>query len=705
MKQNSLGAKKTSIQNLSQRITARSVFVVVLFLSIALLAQCEEPETEILWDNYGVPHIYAPGEEEMYYAFGWAQMQNHANLILKLYGQARGKASEYWGAEYLEADKMVALLELPFYADKNYSQQKEPFRSYVDAYVRGLNDYAEKNPDAITEKLRQVLPVSGTDVFAHQLRVLGMEFLAGEDLYVLKNTIENGSNACAIAPSRSASGNAMLLTNPHLPWGDFFLWFEAHLSCPGFHAYGITLVGMPTLSMAFNDHLGWAFTVNTLDGADRYELLLKDDGYVLDGETMDFEKKNKIIRTIQEDGSLKEQSLECRYSMHGPVIGEKPGKAYALRIIGMENQGIFEEFHKMAAATNLAEFEDALKMLQNPMFNILYADQEGNIMYLFNGNVPKRSSGDFAFWKVTVDGTKSSNIWHEYHAYHELPKVLNPPSGFLQNCNDPPWNCTLPAVLNPADFPAYMAPQFMHLRAQRAVNMIRKFKVLSFDQLVQCKFNTGMEAADRLLDDLLAAVRRFPDPISVKAAAVLEKWDHSTEVDSRGAILFAAWFDRIKGSMFETPWNASDPAGTPDGLADPEGAVKLLAEAASAVQEEYGTLDTEWGSVHRFSINGADFPANGGPGQYGIFRTIDYTGSTDHKLQANYGDTYIAITEFGDTPRAMVLLGYGNATQPGSKHIGDQLGLSSEKKLRPALLTREDVFKNLEKREALKDSW
>ena len=96
-------------------------FFFLLCLSNNLSAQ---KKTEIIWDNYGVPHIDARNEAEMYYAFGWAQMHNHANLILQLYGQARGRAAEYWGESYLEADKLIHLCNLPDSAKSHYKQQR-----------------------------------------------------------------------------------------------------------------------------------------------------------------------------------------------------------------------------------------------------------------------------------------------------------------------------------------------------------------------------------------------------------------------------------------------------------------------------------------------------------------------------------------------------------------------------------------------------
>src|SRR5678816_3386246 len=85
--------------------------VIFSFLFFQLAAQ--NGRTEILWDNYGVPHIYANNSKEMYYAFGWAQMNNHADLLLQVYGQARGEAAAYWGNDWVESDKQILVFDLP----------------------------------------------------------------------------------------------------------------------------------------------------------------------------------------------------------------------------------------------------------------------------------------------------------------------------------------------------------------------------------------------------------------------------------------------------------------------------------------------------------------------------------------------------------------------------------------------------------------
>lgn len=681
----------------------------LLILLIILITGCSgtgetDSETQIIWDNYGVPHIYGKNTREMYYAFGWSQMHNHANLMLKLYGQARGCAAEYWGEEYLQSDQKILLFRVPQTAKKIYEQLGNDIKSYLDAFVTGINRFADEHRDSIRPELMQVLPVSVYDVIGHMIRITNLEFLAGEDIAVAYQEAQRGSNAIAIAPSKSESGNAMLIINPHLPWNDFFMFFEAHLNCEGFNCYGVSLVGMPAITMGFNQYLGWTLTINPIDASDRYRLKLKEGGYILDDSIINFESKEISIKVKQEDGSLQTITNHAEYSRHGPVVSRNRDEAYAVRIAGYDNSRLLEQYYKMAAARNFHEFESAVRMMQLPMFNIIYADRDGNIFYLFNGNIPVRTEGDFSFWKGTIDGTRSSLIWDSIHAYKDLPKLLNPPSGFLQNCNDPPWFCTDPPVLNPDNYPPYFSSLWTFLRPQHAVNMMKNNPSVSYEQLLDYKQNTEPEAADRFLDELLEAANEYPDPALKEAAEVLKKWDRKTETDSRGAILFTSWWNRINNQMFEERWNPDDPFNTPRGIKNKETAVELLIAAAEEVKKRYGKLDVAWGDVNRFRLNEYDFPANGGPGDYGIFRTIYFREDTDEKNRAIAGETFVAVVEFGENLKANVILSYGNSSQPGNRHCGDQLDMLSLKKLRSVLFQKENILKNIEKEVTLKIS-
>ena len=666
-------------------------------------ALARAPKAEILWDTYGVPHIFAKDDESLFHAYGFAQMEAQGDLILRLYGQARGRAAEYWGKDYLDSDEWALRMGVPARAEAWLVQQTPEQRRFLEAFTRGMNDYAAKHADRLDPTRRIVLPVRPVDVLAHTQRVLHFTFVVSppEAEAVGKRFKHDkpGSNAWAIAPAHAQSGKTLLLANPHLPWGDLFTWFEAHLNAPGVNATGATLVGQNLLGIAFNDHLGWTHTVNTIDAADFYELALAPGGYRFDGQV-------RPVKIKQDDGSLATQTLVVKRSVHGPVVEEKPGKALALRVAGIDEPHLAEQYWKMIKAQNLAELEGALRMLQMPMFTVMYGDRDGHIMHLFGGRTPVRPAGDYD-WSGIVPGDTSATLWTKTHPYEELPRVVDPPSGWLQNANDPPWTTTFPAVLDPNRFPRYLAPRSMELRPQRSARMLVEDDKITFDELVAYAQSTRMELADRVMDDLAVAVRQHGDATAKRAMTVLAKWDRTADNGSRGGVLFAEWVRTMgtedggydDSSFFAVPWDEKRPRETPVGLRDPEAAANALSRAALEM-EKHNALDVTWGDVYRLRRDKVDLPANGGWGGLGIFRVTDYEKMKEGGYRAVGGDSYVAAIEFGTPVRAQALLGYGNWSQPGSKHRTDQLELYSKKLLRPVWLTRAEVEAHLENREA-----
>ena len=665
---------------------------------------------ELLWDDYGVPHIFARDASALFFASGFAQMRSHGDLILRLYGQARGRAAEYWGERYLESDMWTRLNGVPARSEQWWAEQPAHVRAYVEAFVAGMNTFAQRHPELIGAPWKAVLPVQPTDVIAHTQRVIQFTFMAGPRLATAaRNFLQPpGSNGWAIAKSHSASGNALLLANPHLPWAEHFTFYEQHFSMPGLNAYGATLVGSPMPTIAFNDHLGWTHTVNTIDAVDLFDLETRDNGYVLDGQVRPFEVEQQQVRVLQSDGSVAERPLVIRRSVHGPIVAQREGRAIAIRVAGLDASQLFDQYWQMLRATNRTEFEGALARLQLPMFTVIYADKDGEIMHVFNGRVPVRTAGDWAYWQGIVNGTTSQTLWTETHPYHELPRVLNPGSGWVQNANDPPWTTTLPLALEATRFPAYMAPQRpLAFRPQRSLRMLSEDSKITLDELIEYKHSNRMEAADHMLTDVVAAARTGGDEDARQAAEVLERWDRTADADSRGSVLFAELYRMMlrerwpNGSMYEVPWTASLPLVTPDGLSDPRLATAILGQAARRVRALYGSLDISWGAVHRFRRDSVDLPANGGGSDLGIFRVIDFDPipGDSTRQQAVGGDSFIAAVEFSSPVRARTLIGYGNASQPGSPHRTDQLPLMARKEMKVVRLTKAEVLQVVRLRE------
>ena len=669
-------------------------------------------QTEILWDTYGVPHIYAKDEKDLFYAFGWAQMQSHGNLLLRLYGESRGRAAEYWGQDHLEFDQWLRTVGVPDRAQAWYEAQSPTFRGYLDAFAAGINGYAQAHADLIDDEMEVVLPVTSFDLLAHLQRVLYFTFIVNPEIIAELQTEQKlsrhsqvsemvGSNAWAIAPSHSASGHAMLLANPHLPWSDFFLWYEAQLTAPEIDAYGAALVGTPVLEIAFNDFLGWTHTINTFDGWDIYELTLTDGGYLFDGDARAFETETQTVKVKQKDGALREVPLHIRRSIHGPVIADEEGRMMALRVVGLDQPGALEQWWEMGRATNLNEFETTLQGLQIPMFTILYADRDGHIMHLFNGQVPVRSQGDFDDWLTPIPGDTSATLWMKTHPYSDLPRTVDPPSGWLQNANEAPWTTTFPPVLDADDYPAYMAPRGpMWFRPQQSARLLEQDPQISFAEFIQYKHSTRMALADRLLDDLIPAARQYGNSLAQQAADILVAWDRQTKPESRGAVLFAAWAEEVAEAidtetLFAVPWSEQAPRTTPDGLANPADAVQALEAAARQVESAYGALDVSWGEVFRLRYGEIDLPANGGPSHLGIFRHLWFVPDQEQSFKAIGGDSFVAAIEFSNPVRAKALNSYGNATQPHSPHRDDQLELFARQELRPVWRSRSEVEANL----------
>ena len=657
-------------------------------------------ENTINWDSYGVPHIKASSKENLFFSQGWALMHNHANKVLKLYGKSRGRSSEYWGEKYISNDYLVHTLGFSELADQWELEQDPELKMIYSNFVDGMNAYAENNPNKIDDENKIVLPVTTKDVNLQGMYVVFTRFIGGDDLGRVQEWPDMGSNTYAIGPKKSASGNTMLVQNPHLPWSNEFLFTEYHFNLNGRNMYGANLVGMPGIAIGFNESLGWSHTDNTIDNADTYELNLIGNGYELDGEEKEFESTKKTILIKKEDGSLHENELTILKTLHGPVIKKTKDKVIAIRLVGLDRANMFLQWWKMLNSKNFDEFESALKMAQIPFWNVMYADKFGEIFYLFNGLVPKRKQDSWEYWNRIIPGGKSEDIWTDVHSYEDLPKVKNPESNWLQNANDPPWTSTIPMVLNPNDYPGYMAPKVMHFRPQRSAKMLIEDPSITFDELVEYKLSTRLEFADRILDDLFLAIDDFGSTNSKKAKKLLQEWDRKADVNSVGMLLFYHWSNKFNvddNSTYTKPWNINDPLNTPDGLSDPQKAVRLLDESVVEIEEKFGRLDIKWGDYYRIKYNGIDLPANGIDGRLGVFRVAWPGRSTDKNMYVGGGDSWVSVIEFGQKVRAKALLSYGNSTQKDSPNNGDQLELFSKKELRDVWFYESELIPNIVK--------
>ncbi len=746
----------------------RAAFVALALALAASRAEAADQSAdsggEILWDTYGIPHIYGPDLLTVVRGYGYAQMENQAETLLTNIAAARGRMAEYFGPgsgnANVQSDTLVRTEGIPDRAAAWLQEGGDFQRSVIEAFVEGANQYAADHGDTIAAPIRQVLPLVPTDIPAGEQETIHFTFMPEQDNVpaliaawqtgglaaanaLAASMTPKGSNGWALGPRKSASGNAILMGNPHLPWGNnqpipglgIYQWMEANLvigdpASPTLNASGVAFPGTPFIGIGYSDRIGWTHTNNTIKNADLYELQLTADGaYQFGSSTLPLQHRQDTIKILQADGSLTSQQIDIYASVHGPVIARNGTKALALRVAGLDAPSMVTQDRGMIRARNLGEFIAANSALQMPFFNVIYADRQGHIMYLFGGRQPVRQGGKWADYAGILPGNDPSALWTATFPWGALPRAIDPPGGFVANSNNPPWTSTFPEVIDPASFPAYVAPNFMALRPQNAALFLLSIPRLTAAQVLAGKESTYMLLADRVLPDLIAAAQASGNATAQQAATVLAAWDRTADAQSKGGVLFERWFDTAIADpampkddtinfyssypRFRIGWSADKPLSTPMGLAAPSQAVMDLVAAAQAVQQAYGALDVAWGDVHRTvlvthdpafqqAIPVSNDPESGPDDPFGPVRVVNPFPAQDgtQKLWSYGGDGYVQIVEFApDGAHAQALLGYGNASRPGSPHIADQLPLFDAKTLRPAWRTRQEVEQHTISRE------
>jgi len=252
----------------------------------------------------------------------------------------------------------------------------------------------------------------------------------------------------------------------------------------------------------------------------------------------------------------------------------------------------------------------------------------------------------------------------------------------------------------------------MYPRAARSLEMITAKGTFSAEDIMTSKSSTHSLIADRVLDDLITAATNSESELVKEAAGVLATWNRAFDADSSGAVLFTFWAMQyqpdilgnalLPEEVYAVPTDPTRPFDTPMGLADPATAVAALESAAHMVQEAFGTLYIPWGAFFRFRLGDHDLPGFGvgiGPGNFGSFTPNVAMPQEDGMLATVYGDAWVAVIEFSDPVRAMAAMSYGNATQPGSPHVDDQLPMYADKQYRAIWFIRADIEANLESRQ------
>lgn len=673
-------------------------------------------QVEIRRTEYGVPHVEADTLEAVAFGFGYCQAEDHLPGILRGYVGVRGQLAATFGPDQsqegdnknVEADFFTRQFRVYARAVETYDQLDPDYRAMCEGFAAGLNYFAVRHPERVPE---WATPANGQDVVAYGVagvmrfafnrgKILN-EFLESQDAPIARlgsdwGDERMGSNMWAFAPSRSRSGRALLMGNPHQGWRRVSTYYEAHLKVPGkLNFYGSTFIGRPILTTGWNEHLGWTHTVNYPDLEEIYELdsdPKKADHYLFDGQSVPLVRDDVEIEVKTADGT-KTVSRTFWHTPLGPVIHRTPEQVYILRSGSYNNFRAYEQWLQLSRTTSFAEFRDVLEKNHLPMFNLCYADRVGNIFYLWNGAVPKLPHP--AHRAEAVPAKRTADIWTEFHSTSELPQLFNPPGGYVHNCNSPPYFTNLHAPLDRAKFPQYFPANNVSLRSQHSLNLIHNDQKFTLEEIRDLKHSPNMLLAERVKDDLIKTLRESQPTSEVEEAIkTLESWDDTVSADSRGGTLFAAWWDKYyqrDGNNYEVEWCAEKPTSTPHGLADKPRATHAFGEALAEVTRLYGRPDVSWGASHRIRKGDVDLPVSGGDGLMGCFRVLEFRRAADGKQVARRGDSWVFAVEFSQPPKGYTIVAYSQSEREDSPHYSDQAALFSAGKMKRAAFTDEQI--------------
>lgn len=687
-------------------------------LAAPTLAVGQAPElwrqVEIIRTAYGIPHIRAENLRAAGYALAWLQLEDYGPRTAMNVLRASGRMGLVFGRDSMEQD--FAARRARKRAIESYPLLEPNTRDIYDGFALGLDRYIALHP----AEYPATMPVdfTGYDVLAGDMGepayAMVRRFLSrldpkqfppdparrgapgeGDDDLGRDNV---GSNAWAFAPSRTKSGKAILLRNPHLAWNSGY--YEAHMTVPGhFDFYGDFRIGGPFAVVGgFNRNLGWSTTNNAQRLQEFYALDVdpaRTDNYLIDGTSLPLIRE--LVKVEFRNGAgTSSETREFWSTAAGPVIHRAGGKIYIIKTSLDGEYRAGEQFLRMMHATSLAEWKSAMRLQARGTSNFTFADKAGNILLVWNAALPLLphvTGGDSLAIPVKV----TSDMWTQYVPWDSLPQFLNPRGGYVHNENSSPHFTN---VAQPVDttnkYPNFEKPSFS-LRSQLGLQLVGGTNKVSLDDVVRLKHSYRMLLADRVKPDLLAAVKATNPTGDVAAAlAMMEKWDNTASPDSKGANLFEIWWQRYGVGLpdslrYTRAWTSADPTRTPYGLSQPARAAEAFVWAVGETTRRYGAYDVAWGAVHRVRRGTVDVPVGGCGGALGCFRVLSFARDADGKLSANGGDGWILAVEFGDQPRAYSVLAYGESPRPESPWFSDQAAIFASGDLKKVAYAAADV--------------
>jgi penicillin amidase len=547
---------------------------------------------EVLRDEWGVPHIYAQNEHDLFLAQGYVHAQDRLWQMEMNRRIGSGTLSAILGQSTLSIDRFMRTLGLRRAAERDLASADEEIRILLEAYAEGVNAYVDGHRDRLpleftilgvdpepwtpvdtlnwaavmslqlgrtyqaelfraqlianlgegaTQQLLPPYPEDTPIIIPPEARsyawLQGVDTSTDDALAAIlgEPAMFLGSNNWVVHGSRTATGKPLLADDTHLGLDMPSIWYENGLHGGRFDSVGYSFPGAPLVIIGHNGRIAWGVTNLGPDVQDLYIEKLDDPAHPARYQFRDEWRDLEVTYEIIEVKGQNPVNLNVLATHHGPIVNQVIGDlAYAeplaLQWTALGGNHIFHSVMLLNLATSWDEFRQALAYWDAPSQNFIYADLEGNIGYQSPGKIPIRAPGHQGL--VPVPGWTGEYEWQDYIPFDELPSVLNLATGFVATANN---------KVVPDDYPYHLAYSWAPgFRAQRITDLLAADSSVTIEDMRGIHAQTYSLPAEALRPYVLTIEPE--DELQANALDLVAAWDLYLEADRPGASIYQTWY-------------------------------------------------------------------------------------------------------------------------------------------------------------------
>ncbi len=690
------------------------------FAALALLSAPLHAATyraEIKRDDWGIPHITGKTDADAVFGMIYAQAEDDFNRIEVNYLTSLGRLAEAEGESAIWQDLRQRLWIDSVALKADYAKSPPWLRKLMDAWAAGLNQYLADHPAVRPKVLTRFEPwmalsFSEGSIGGDIENVSLSQLQAFYEHRTIAMTAEErglttkepqGSNGFVIAPSRSASGNALLLINPHTSF--FFREEQQVTSGEGLNAYGAATWGQFFIYQGFNAQAGWMHTTSTVDNIDEFaETVTPSSGrwsYRYGQHWRAVTVKPITLAYRKADGTTASRTFTTFATHHGPVVRAEGQKWIATSLMHRPVAALQQSFLR-TKVRDIAGFRKVAALAANSTNNTVFASNKGEAALFLPQFMPRRDN-QFDYTRP-VDGSDPRTDWQGFYSLGELPEVVDPANGWAMNVNDGPWWAAGKDSPKQADYPRYFDRYGRQPRTSGAMRVLSARPKFTLDSLITAAYDPWLSLFAEQLPGLIAAHAKAPDPARVEAIALLSKWDHRASLSSTETSLAVFWAEALWAKGAETAagqrilvqnWMATQASD----------AQKLAAldEAMARLKADFGSWQVPWGEINRFQRNDGAIaqrfddakpstPVRFASSYWGSLPAFaGQRGPGTKRIYGTRGNSFVAVVEFGSRVRARAVTAGGLNSDPASPHFADQTERYVGGNLRPVYFYPEDL--------------